>query len=98
MWFAGTPDPSYVVNGWPQAWAMKSSNHETNGYFCTFRIKHLVGQVYLPPDGNPQNIEFVRAGNPQIVPVWPAERVWWPPDELIRSDQLELFARAFLNA
>lgn len=97
MWLAATPATDYTVNGWPRSWKMRSSVGETNGYFCTFRVKHLVAQVYLPPDREAQSVEFDRDGNPQVVSIWPSPGpVSWPP-EAIRADQLEIFANQFTN-
>ena len=95
MWLAATPATDYEVNGWPRAWKMKSSTGESNGYLCTFRVKHLVAQVYLPPDLEAERVEFVREGNPQVVAIWPSvSEAAWPP-EAIRADQLGVFATQF---
>lgn len=98
VWLAGTSEANDTVNAWPRPWLMALAS-EANGYFCTFRIKHLVAQAFIPLSGSPKDFFFDRSGGTgqHVVQVWPSSGngAAWPPPLLIHGDQVEEFSRVF---
>jgi hypothetical protein len=103
-WIAATLPPAtgYELNAWPRPVRLDSPTYGGDGYFCTFRIQHLVVQAFIPPDwalaGKALTLERpdIDLTVRQVVPP-PPRVVSWPPPQLLPPDKLREFAEAFIN-
>jgi hypothetical protein len=79
---------------------MDLKNDEVSGYayFVTFRVLHLIAQVFIPTKRTPEGIEFERRVNERLVrQLWPdlLATLIWPPDETLPWDDFNDFTQAF---
>jgi hypothetical protein len=99
VWLAATVATANEVNLWPRPGMLLPTAERPDFYLCTFRIKHLVAQAFVPLDGTPKDLALDRSqGNQNFVAqVWPSPgtNVTWPPPLLVPGQQIEDFSRAF---
>jgi|GEM_PF-5522800 len=100
VWLAATVKPPEValrVNGFPRGGTTVDGMQM---YFATFRINHLVVQTFIPPEPLNEELSFGRGSNVGFVrTLWPSPLtpVSWPPDRIVREEDLMDFAEGFLD-
>lgn len=90
------PDGSFELNAWVNSVQLESASYRGDGHFCTFRIQHLVCRTVIPPAH--LNIALHGPEDQFLTPIWPpGPGIDWPPPSVIPPDQLETFARAYID-
>ncbi len=101
IWLAASlaPERGYELNAWLRPVSLDSAHFRGNGYFCTFRIQHLVVQAFIPTPAPIEKIALNRGDPGFVLQIWPTPEVTvaWPPIKALQPRDLQKFAEAFIT-